>query len=583
MALRLPIFGSSDAGLRSEDQHSWAADVIVGGAVMLGLWLIVLLGRRMGGPIGDIGTPADLSTSPWLLPYYAARSLLRMFLALAASTVFALVYGYIAARSRRAEKVLVPLLDILQSVPILGFLSVTMTFWLALVPGREFGVELASIFAIFTSQAWNMAFAFYQSMSTEPRDYDEVARMMRLTKWQRFWKLDVPNGMIPLVWNGMMSFGGGWFFLIASEAIAVNNDVYALPGIGSFVAAASARQEMTSIILAIAVMILMVVLVNFVFWRPLTAWSEKFRTGDTQTTTQRSLVLDLLRRSVIPASAAAAFAPIAGGLDRLTRPLGVTDRPLKVNYQRRKAGDIVAVVIGGALLLYGLFEMLRYLQANAGLNEFIHAIGLGFITFGRVLVLLILATLIWVPVGVWIGLNPKVTRFAQPIIQVLASFPANFLFPFAVILMVRFHIPVGIGGIALMALGAQWYILFNVVAGAAAIPGDLKEVATDLHMSTWQRWRTLYLPAVFPSWVTGAIAAAGGAWNASIIAEVVGYGDTTLVARGLGSYITEATTVGNMAQTLIGVIIMALFVVGLNRVLWRRLYKLAESRYSITY
>jgi len=584
MAIRmptLPIFGTSEAGVEDSDNHSWKADIAVGLAVMLGLWLVVILGRRMSGPITDVVTPATLSTSPWMLPYYAARSLLRMFLALAASTVFALVYGYIAARSRRAEKVLVPLLDILQSVPILGFLSITLTFWLALVPGREFGVELASIFAIFTSQAWNMAFAFYQSVKSEPRDYDEVARMLKLTKWQRFWKLDVPYGMIPLVWNGMMSFGGGWFFLIASEVIAVNNDLYALPGIGSFVEAASQRQEMNMILLAIAVMILMVVLVNFLFWRPITAWAEKFRTGDTQTTQQRSLVLDLLRRSVIPASAAAAFAPIARGLDKATRPLGITDRPLRVNIQQRRIGDIIAIVIGGALLLFGVIRMLQYLQANAGLGEFIHAFGLGWITFARVAVLLILATLIWVPVGIWIGLNPKVTRIMQPVVQVLASFPANFLFPFAVLIMLAWHIPVGIGGIFLMALGAQWYILFNVIAGAAAIPGDLKEVATDLNMSTWQRWRRIYLPAVFPGWVTGAIAAAGGAWNASIIAEVVSYGDTRLVARGLGSYITEATTVGNMAETLIGVIIMSLFVVGLNKILWRRLYNLAEKRFAI--
>jgi len=585
MAIRLPslpIFGTSGAAVeREDDGHSWAADIVVGLAVMLGLWLVLQLGRRMAGPIANVPVPSTLSTSPSQLPYYAARSLLRMFAALAASTVFALVYGYIAARSRRAEKVLVPLLDILQSVPILGFLSITLTFWLALVPGREFGVELASIFAIFTSQAWNMAFAFYQSVSSEPRDFDEVARMLKLTKWQRFWKLDVPNGMIPLVWNGMMSFGGGWFFLIASEVIAVNNNVYALPGIGSFVAAASERQEMNMILLAILVMILMVVLVNFVFWRPITAWAEKFRTGDTQITHQRSLVLDLLRRSVIPTSAAAAFAPIAVGLDRITRPFGITDKPLHVNVQRRRIGDIIALVIGGALLIWGVIQMLTYLQNNAGLSEFINAIGLGFITFARVVVLLIIGTLIWVPVGIWIGLNPKVTRFAQPVIQVLASFPANFLFPFAVLIMLRFHIPVGIGGIFLMALGAQWYILFNVVAGAAAIPGDLKEVATDLHMSTWQRWKKIYLPAVFPSWVTGAIAAAGGAWNASIIAEVVSYGDTTMIARGLGSYITEATTVGNMAQTLIGVIIMSVFVVGLNKLLWRRLYNLAEKRFSL--
>ena len=582
MAMRVPVFGSADAAVQGDQsQRSILADLIVGVTVMLGLWALVMLGRRMSGPIDMVGTPTTLDTDPALLPYYAGRSLLRMFLALIPSTIFALVYGYAAARSRRAEKVLVPLLDILQSVPVLGFLSITLTFWLALVPGREFGVELASIFAIFTAQAWNMAFAFYQSTKSEPRHFDEVARMLRLTKWQRFWKLDVPNGMIPLVWNGMMSFGGAWFFLVASEVIAVNNEEYALPGIGSYMAAASEHQQMGRIALAIVVMVAMVVAVNFLFWRPLTAWSEKFRTGDTATTEQKSMVLTVLQRSAIPAMAATIWAPVAAGLDRVTRPLGLTDRPLRVDERRRRVVDVVLAIILGIILAYGLVEMLLYLNNSAGLGEFLTAAGLGLLTFARVAVLLVIATLIWVPVGLWIGLNPKVTRFAQPVIQVLASFPANFLFPFVTLFLLWSHIPLGIGGIFLMALGAQWYILFNVIAGASAIPGDLKEVVADLRMSKWQVWKRLYLPAIFPGWVTGIIAAAGGAWNASIVAEIVSYGDTTLIAPGLGSYIAQATMVGDFARTLIGVVVMAVFVVGLNRMVFKRLYDLAERRYAL--
>ena len=327
-ALRPLTFTNQDATLRTRSH--FAADVVVLVAVAVLFWLLIDLSQGISAPFNRASAPSTVSTDPWDLPYYAARSLLRMFVALAVSTAFTFGYATIAARSRRAEKILLPVLDILQSVPVLGFLSITLTVWLTLFPNTELGVECASVFAIFTSQVWNMTFAFYQSMVTQPRDLDEAARLLRLTKWQRFWHLDVPYGMIPLVWNGMMSFGGGWFFLIASEVISVNNHVYALPGIGSYVAAASQREEIGRLLLAIGVMIILVIGVNFVFWRPLTAWAERFRTGDTVTAEQqRSVVLSVVRRSAIPGLVARGTRPIGAALEWATRPFGIADKPLR--------------------------------------------------------------------------------------------------------------------------------------------------------------------------------------------------------------------------------------------------------------
>lgn len=572
-------FTLQDAALHTK--HRLIIDILALIAVVVIFWALIVLSHGIFEPWDKITAPAAVSTEPRHLPYYAARSLLRMFIALCGAVLFSLIYATIAARSRRAGMVLLPLLDVLQSVPVLGFLSVTIAFWLTLFPGTAIGLELAAIFAIFTSQAWNMTFAYYQSLVTQPQELDEAARLLRLTKWQRFCKVDLPYGAIPLVWNGMMSFGGGWFFLVASEVISANNQVYALPGIGAYVAAASQEAELWHLLLAIAVMVLMVLGVNVLFWRPLTAWSERFRTGDTETVDlQRSVVLDAVRRSSIPALAAKAAKPLATMMDSITRPLGLSERPLQVNQTRRRAGDVVAATLVCALIAVGLWQMLRYLSDNAGLEQFLLASGLGLITLLRVIVVITIASLIWVPIGVWIGLSPKITRYAQPIVQVFASFPANFLFPLFTVLLITWGVSLDVGGIFLMALGAQWYLLFNVIAGAAAIPNDLREVATNLRLGRWQKWRTLYGPAIFASWVTGGITAAGGAWNASIVAEIVSYGDTTLRATGIGSYIADATATGDFTKTLIGVTVMSLFVVALNRMVWRPLYSFAERRTS---
>ncbi|MGF1425291.1 ABC transporter permease [Kitasatospora sp. LaBMicrA B282] len=557
-------------------------DAVVALALVAVLYGLARLAPSLGVPFLPGSARAQVSTDPAELPFYAARSLLRMFAALVASVLFTFLYASAAARLRRAEKVLLPVLDILQSVPVLAFLSITVTAFIALFPGSELGLECASVFAVFTAMAWNMTFAFYYSLVSQPRELDEAARIMRLTKWQRFWKLDVPSGMIPLVWNGMMSFGGAWFFLAASESISVLDRQYALPGIGSYAAAAAAKGDLGEIGIAIAVMVVMVVGVNFFFWRPMTAWAERFRVEESQAGEKpRSLVLDLLRRSVLPDLLGRALRPVGTLLARLTRPFGLAEHPLTRPLGRTRAGDVLFWTAVGAGVLYGCREAYDYISATVGLGEFGHAAALGAATFGRVLVLIVVATVVWVPIGVWIGMNPRVTRYAQPVVQVLASFPANFLFPFAIAGFVALGISLDFGSVLLMALGAQWYILFNVIAGASAIPGDLREAMTDLGVRGWLRWRTLILPAVFPYYVTGGITAAGGAWNASIVGEVVDYGHRHLTGYGLGAYIAQATGTGDHPRILVGVLVMIVYVVALNRLVWRRLYRIAQTRYAL--
>ena len=557
-------------------------DVLVGAGTLALLYAIVRLGRSMNSSFLPDRASKSVSTAPSKLPYYAARSLLRMFVALGLSVVFTFVYATAAARLRRAERVLIPLLDILQSVPILGFLSITVTAFVALFPGSTLGLECAAIFAIFTSQAWNMTFSFYHSLITQPRDLDEAARLYRLTKWQRFWRLDVPSSMIGLVWNGMMSFGGGWFFLAAAESISVLNKRYALPGIGSYVAAAVEQGSLAKVGIAIVVMVVMVVAVNVGFWRPLVAWAERFRLEDSEAAERpRSVVLDALRRSSLPAVLGRVSRPVGRILDRVTRPFGLAEHPLVPDAGRERVGDVAFMVALTGVVGWGALSGLRYIGGTVGFEEFPHAFGLGAITFARVLVLLVFSTVVWVPVGVTIGMNPRLARYAQPVVQIMASFPAILLFPFATVAFVRLGIGLNVGGILLMALGAQWYILFNAIAGGMSIPNDLREMATNLGLDRRRRWERLILPAIFPAYVTGGITAAGGAWNASIVAEIVDFGHHHLVATGLGAYIADATTVGAFPRILTGVIVMSVYVVGLNRLVWRRLYRLAETRFSL--
>jgi NitT/TauT family transport system permease protein len=565
---------------------SWV-DVVVGAGIIVILYTVVRLGQSMSVNFTPGRTPVVISTDIANVPYYAVRSLLRMFIALGLSTVFTLVYGTAAARLRRAEKVLVPILDVLQSIPILVFLPIALTFFIKLFPNNLLGLELAAIFVIFTSQAWNMTFSFYHSLISQPTELDEAARMYRLTKWQRFWKLDVPSSMIGLVWNMMMSMGGGWFFLTASEAVTVfihgNKGISeSLPGMGSYMAAAIAHGSYTEVIIAIVVMVILVVGTNFFVFRPLVAWSEKFRLETSEGTDKpKSIVLDILQRSSVPKLAARLSRPVGRMLDRITRPFGLAEYPLRTDPRKRQMGDVIFwSIIFAALAAVAVIGII-YLNSHLGFARFPSLVGFGLATFARVVILLVISTLIWVPVGVKIGMSPKLSRFAQPVVQVLASFPAILLFPFATLIFIDLGIPLDYGAIVLMMLGAQWYILFNVIAGASAIPNDLREMMVTMRLTRSQRWRRVILPAVFPAYVTGGITAAGGAWNASIVAELVSWHGNTLHAYGLGNYIATASIQGKFTLLIAGGIVMSAFVVVVNRLFWRRLYSLAERRFTM--
>lgn len=555
-------------------------------AVILGtLVLLALIARVGAGALVSFQPPNDLpsiSLDPRNLPYYAGRSTLRMFIALAFSTLFTLVYGYVAANSRRAEQVLIPLLDILQSVPVLGFLSITVTGFIALFPGSLLGLEAASIFAIFTSQAWNMTFSFYQSLRTVPRELDEAVTLYGLSRWERFTKLEVPSAMIGLVWNAMMSFGGGWFFVAASEAISVLNQKYTLPGIGSYVAAAVEAKDLPALGWALLTMAIVIFLVDQLFWRPLIAWADKFRLEQSASAlAPESWVYDLLTTARIPRLMGRALTPAGETTNRLLSWLSPQRQTFSSTPTPAAAGDrlynLFLLMIIGALLVTGI----HFILVTVGLVEVGRTFILGLLTLGRVVILLIFASLVWTPIGVAIGFNPKLARLLQPVVQFLASFPANFIFPFATLFFIRFSIPIGWGSILLMALGAQWYILFNSIAGAMSIPTDLREMGRDVGLQGWHLWRKLIIPGIFSAWVTGGITASGGAWNASIVSEIVTWGTTTLTASGLGAYIAEATGKGDWPRITLGIGMMSLFVVGLNRVFWRRLYHLAETKYHL--
>lgn len=574
--------GKNGASTQVDENTRFWSDIIVCVGIIALFGVSAFLLQRINQPIGPKGIPSAVSTDLINLPYYTLRSVFRMMLALIASLIFTIIYGSLAARSRRLGKVLIPLLDILQSVPILGFLSATVTIWLVIFPGSMMGVEAASIFAIFTSQAWNMTFSFHRSLLSEPKELDEAVRSLQLTHWQRFWVLDMPNAMIPLLWNCMMSVGGGWFFLTASEMISVNNHTYALPGVGSFVAQSAAENKLGNIWWAILSMIVVVLAIDFFLWKPLTAWAERFRITQSASDEERkSAVLTLIRHSHADEVISKLFSPIREWFEIITRPFGRTGSQWPRKASQRKLGDLVFNIVMAVLILGLAAQMLYFVATRTGLQEFATAGALGALTFARVAVLIFVSSLIWVPVGVYIGMNPKISRIMQPVVQILASFPANFVFPFAMMWFMAWHIDLGWGSIILMALGTQWYILFNVIAGASAIPDDLREMTRSFRLNRMLKWKTLVLPAIFGSWCTGGITAAGGAWNASIVSEIVEYGKNHMATQGLGAYITNATTVGDSVKTLVGVTVMSLIVVLSNRLFWTPLQRYSAKRFVL--
>jgi NitT/TauT family transport system permease protein len=551
------------------------------GAIILVLAMLGLIGtasHQLTAPWVSTRQP-QISLSPAALPLYALRTTARMMLALLASLLFTLTYATIAAKSRRAETVLIPLLDVLQSVPILGYLSFTVVFFVSLFPASVLGLEMAAIFAIFTSQAWNMAFSFYQSLKTVPRDLDEASRSFRSSGWQRFWRLEVPFAMPGLVWNMMMSMSGGWFFVVASEAISVGDIQYTLPGIGSYVARAIEDRNLGAVGWAIGAMTITILLYDQLLFRPMVAWADKFRFDQTEAAASpRSWVLDLFRRSKLVRLAARPFGRALRVALYMRLPFPVARLKAGRAPNLRRVADfawyaLVLVVIG-----YCIRSLVGFASPTLRSRDVAEALGDGALTLTRVVVLIIIATVIWVPIGVRVGLRPKLAERVQPIAQFLAAFPANLLFPVAVFLIVRFRLTPGIWLSPLMILGTQWYILFNVIAGASAFPNDLREAAASLRIRPWRWWREIMLPGVFPYYITGAITASGGAWNASIVSEAVHWGPTRLDGAGLGAYIARMTEAGDYPRIALGIAVMSVLVIGMNSLLWRPLYNFAAHR-----
>ncbi|KAF2410557.1 NitT/TauT family transport system permease protein [Pseudomonas antarctica] len=537
--------------------------------------------RETWAPIATLQSEV-ISLDPANLPEYAMRTTLRMLAAMVAALIFTLLYGTLAAKSRRAEKLLVPVLDILQSVPVLGYISFTVTFFLLLFPGRVLGAEFAAIFAIFTSQAWNMSFSFYQSLRMLPHDLVEVSTNLRLCGWQKFWKLDVPFAMPGLVWNMMMSMSGGWFFVVASEAITVGDKTITLPGVGSYLALAIAQKDLHAVGYVILAMIAVILIYDQFLFRPLVAWADKFRmeTTASQGAAPQSWVLNLIQRTRVVQRI---LRPITRAISRIGNKrfslAGGAFKALPVETPgTSKIIDWAWGTLISLMAAYALYHIVLYVGTEVTFAEVGHVFVLGLITLLRVTGLILIASLIWVPLGVIIGLRPSLAEKIQPLAQFLAAFPANLLFPVFVIVILHYHLNPDIWLSPLIVLGTQWYILFNVIAGASAFPNDFKEAAANFRIRGWLWWRKVMLPGIFPYYVTGAITASGGAWNASIVSEYVSWGQDNVVAHGLGAYIAQTTAAGDFPKIALGVVVMSIFVVAFNRAVWRPMYALAENK-----
>ncbi|PPQ39050.1 NitT/TauT family transport system permease protein [Rhodoblastus acidophilus] len=556
--------------------------------ISLALVIAVFIGVAKGsaGMTAPLTAPvtADLSLDYSNLPYYALRTTLRMSAAMAASLVFTFVYATIAAKSRRAEMVLIPLLDVLQSVPILGFLSFTVTFFLGLFPGSTLGAELAAIFAIFTSQAWNMAFSFYQSLRTVPRDLEEVAVGYHFSPWQKFWQLEAPFAMPSLIWNMMMSMSGGWFFVVASEAISVGDTTIKLPGIGSYLALAIDAKRIDAVLAAVLAVILVILAYDQFLFRPIVAFAAKFRVelsaGQVQ---EESWVRQLFLRTrflralvTVPARMLDRIA-----LMRLEPPRGRATRMRWPDHLVSRLFDAVWFVVIAALLGYSLYQVYGFVSEKLALADLRETVVLTLYTMIRVFVLIVLASLFWVPVSIYIGLRPRLAEKIQPLAQFLAAFPANVVFPIAVVLVVKFSLNPDIWLSGLIVFGTQWYIVFNVIGGAMAFPNDLREAVVNYGIKGKYWWKDVILPGVFPYYVTGALTASGGSWNAAIVAEYVKWGDDKVAAHGIGAYIAQATEAGDYSKIVLGVAVMSIFVILFNRLLWRPLFALGERKLRI--
>jgi NitT/TauT family transport system permease protein len=557
-------------------------DMGVAGCALAIFFALVSTGAYwMGKPVPVV----PISHAIGALPAYAFYSVVRIAIAYLLSLVFAVSYGYIAAYNPRVEPWMIAVLDILQSIPVLSFLPPVVLAMVALVPGHQMGIEMGVILLIFTGQVWNLAFSFYSSLKSIPREMIEAARIYRYSAWQRFWQLEMPYSAIGLVWNSIVSVAGGWFALIACEMFTMGERNFQLPGLGSYLQTAAESGDVRALVAGFAVVILIVVATDQLVWRPLIAWSDKFKFEQVESADRvTSPILELLRRSRL-------FTDLPGRIwTRIEEPICrrlARNRECRVvqpmdDGQPQKASAalwtlaaaVIAVVGWGAvqailMLRTVTWPDLRLLLEGAGA------------TFLRVNAALAISALWTIPVGVAIGLNPRLARVVQPVAQILASIPATAFFPILLIGLVKIGGGLGIGSIALMLLGTQWYILFNVIAGAMSIPSDLKEAAAVYRFTRWQRWTKLILPGIFPYLITGMVTASGGAWNASVFAEYSHVADRTLQTIGLGQQIDAATDSGRFPILLLATIFISVMVVTMNRLVWRRLYRLAETRYKL--
>jgi NitT/TauT family transport system permease protein len=579
-ATLLPPTAARPAGSR------WAWAFLIDIALFLFVFAVIYgvyaIGRSWLGPPAP---QAQISQSPRALPLYALYSLVRISLAYGLSLIFALGYGYLAASSRRAEVVLVPLLDILQSIPVLSFLPGVMLAMVALIPHHQISVELGSILLIFTGQVWNIAFSFYSSLKSEPRELKEAAKIYRFGRWQRFAELDLPFATIGLVWNSMMSVAGGWFFLMACEMFVLGDRDFRLPGLGSFLQTAASNGNTRAILWGLSAMIALIVLLDQLVWRPIIVWADKFKFEQVESAsvTPNALLSLIGRASLVIRGYRLVFRPIISWLT-LTFATGARraaerfPTPRKRSSRRWLLGILTATVMMG--LGFAVFHAVRELS-DLHREDYLGLLRSAGLTFVRVNAALLIGALWTVPAGVAIGSNPRLARVAQPLAQLAASIPATALFPVILLFLINHRGGLELAAMALMLLGTQWYILFNVIAGAMAIPTDLKEAARIFRFRGWERWRRLILPAIFPYLVTGMVTASGGAWNASIVAEYFHFQGRIVSTAGLGSTISRASDAGRFDVLLASTLIMAAVVVLINRLVWRRLYRLASSRFKL--
>ena len=562
-----------------ERKWSRLTDLIIFGVALALFYGVLTVARTWLGPLTS---QAQISRDPSALPGYAAYSLLRIMVAYTLSLGFALVYGYVAAYNKKAERIMIPLLDVLQSIPVLSFLPGVMLAMVALFPRRQLGMELGSILLIFTGQVWNMAFSFYSSIKSIPRELYEAARVYRFSWWQRFVQLELPYAAIGLVWNSMMSVAGGWFFLMACEMFVLGERDFRLPGLGSYLQTAAGVGDTAAILWGLIAMISIIVLIDLLVWRPVIAWADKFKFEQVESASApRSTVLELLQRSrAIAYLSKHAVAPVSERISMFFSTHSVAAAEHKVPGDWKKWTLRALVLIPLALVCYAVLEASLQLAGLTRQEIAELAVGAG-ATFLRVNAALLIGAAWAIPAGVAIGFSPRLARVAQPLAQIAASVPATALFPVVLLVLIRAGGGLGIASILLMLLGTQWYILFNVIAGAMAIPTDLKEAAAIYRFGSIDRWRLLILPGIFPYLITGLVTAAGGAWNASIVAEYFHFKGQILSTAGLGALISHATDSGNFDVLLASTIVMSMLVVTVNRLVWRRLYGLAETRFKL--